>query len=66
MALHLARSGGSKGSWEKCHDQVVFAIIVIDIADQPILGGGKGKVESFLTHQGFLLLRRQTGEGKKK
>ncbi len=51
MTLHLARSDGSKGSREKCDDQVVFPIVVIQITDQPVMGGGEGKVESFLAHQ---------------
>jgi len=64
MALHLARSDGSEGSRKKCDDQKVLPIIVIEIADQPVMRGWEGKVESFFTHQGFFLLFRQTSGGK--
>jgi hypothetical protein len=66
MTLHLARSDGSKGSREKRDDQRVLPIILIEIVDQPILGGWKGKVKGFFTHQRFLIPFRKTNGGKNK
>jgi len=45
---------------------MVFAIILIEIVDQPVMRGWKGKVESFFPHQRFFLLLRQTSGGKNK
>jgi hypothetical protein len=62
MALHLARSDGGEGSRKKCDDQMVFAIILIEIVDQPVMRRWKGKVEGFFTHQRFFLFRNRRGE----
>ena len=66
MALHFARSDRSKGRRKEGHDQIVFAVIVTEIADQPIMGGGERKVQDLFTHQRFFLLRRKPGDGSKK
>jgi hypothetical protein len=65
MTLHLARSDGGKGSREKCDDQMIFPVILVEIGDQPILRGWEREVKGFFSDQRFFLCR-EAGDGKKK
>jgi hypothetical protein len=39
MALHLARSDGGEGSRKEGDDQMVFPIVLTQVADESIMGG---------------------------
>jgi hypothetical protein len=66
MALHIARSDRGEGCRKEGHDQMVLAIIFIEIADQPIMSGRKRKIEDLFTHQRSFLLRRKGRNREKK
>jgi hypothetical protein len=66
MALHLARSDGGIGCREKRDDEVMLAVILFRIVDQPVVGRGEGKIECLSTDQLHSFCSLGIGKEKKK